>query len=92
MEAGTKKIPPAIQQQSNSDDIFAPPPPIPSAEERNQRIREEKLSTLLASEINNDDSEWLKYDNCSTQVKLDLADMILEDLAGELVMIISEFN
>ena len=48
MEVGTRKIPPAIQQQ-NSEDIFANP--VPSDEERNQQLREEKLSLLLASEI-----------------------------------------
>ena len=49
MEVGTRKIPSAIQKQTNSEDIYANP--VPSDEERNQQIREEKLSLLLSSEI-----------------------------------------
>lgn len=63
MEVGTRKVPPAIITQTNTDDIFAPPAPIPSEEERNQQIREEKLTTVLANDINNEDAQWLKYDD-----------------------------
>jgi len=86
MEVGTRKIPPAIPPPTqNLDDIFAPPPPIPTEEKYNQQIREEKLSSLLASGINHDDGTWLKYDEWPTQIKLDLADMILEEMIVELI-------
>lgn len=90
-EVGTRKVPPPpvqAPQQTNFDDIFAPPPPVPNEEERNQQLREEKLSALLANEINNDDTNWLRYDDWSTQVKLDLADMILEKLTAELILLL----
>ena len=85
VEAGTRKVPPPplSTQSQNFDDIFAPPPAAPSDSERNQQIREEKLCTLLSTDINDEDKQWMKYEECLTQVKLDLADMILEDLAGE---------
>lgn len=90
-KAGTRKVPPPSatnSNQNNMDDIFAPPPPAPTDEERNQQIREEKLSTLLSNEINDEDKNWLQYNDCATQVKLDLADMILEDLAGEIAFLL----
>ena len=58
-ETGTRRVPEAIQQQANTDDIFAPPPSVPSEEERNNQIREEKLSALLTSEISSDTANWL---------------------------------
>lgn len=61
--AGTNKVPPIDSQNSNMDDIFAPPPPGPSSEERNQQLREEKLNTLLTKDINDEDSNWLKYED-----------------------------
>ena len=85
VEAGTRKIPPPpiSNQTQNLDDIFAPPPPIPSESERNQQLREDKLCTLLSTEVNDEDKLWTKYDQWVAQVKLDLADMVLEDLVGE---------
>ncbi|CAI2381902.1 unnamed protein product [Moneuplotes crassus] len=87
--AGTNKIPPYTgPENSKIEDIFAPPPPVPTEEERNQQIREEKLSELLSKEIN---EEADNYEDCATQVKLDLADMILEDLAMEMANLLVTF-
>ena len=87
IEAGTNKIPPYTGPENTKiDDIFAPPPPIPTDEERNQQIREEKLSELLSREINEEEEN---YHDCATQVKLDLADMILEDLAIEMAQVLT---
>jgi DNA-nicking Smr family endonuclease len=75
----------------NSTDLLQKPEilnsnqdPMPTQEERNNQLREEKLSNLLSQEIKQEDKEWLDYNDWSTQVKLDLADMILEDLATEM--------
>jgi hypothetical protein len=37
--------------------------PIPSQEERNNQLREEKLSNLLSQEINQEDKAWLNYND-----------------------------
>jgi hypothetical protein len=53
-------------------------------------VREEKLSTLLSSEICEEEKNWSKYANQETQVKLDLADMLLEELARETAILINQ--
>merc|ERR1712070_157672 len=83
MGAGTKYAPPP------------PPPPIAQdgeppmqyhvepEEERNKFERQERLGYLLTKEVHQKEQEWLDYEVEDTQVRFDLADMILEELADE---------
>ena len=47
------------------------------------QIREERLARLLSAEINEAEPLWLDYEYEETQVKLDIADMILQELCFE---------
>ena len=75
---------------------FAPPPPPPALqdeyapkqeeadeEERNKAERSERLGMLLTKEVHQREADWLDYEIEDTQVRFDLADMILEELADE---------
>jgi hypothetical protein len=53
-------------------------------EQHLQMIREEKLSRLLTKEIVENDQMWIDYEAEDAQVKIDLADMILEQLMDEI--------
>ena len=48
-----------------------------------QQIREEHLSGMLAMEICQQESAWVNYEFEETQIKFDIADMVLEDLAED---------
>ena len=49
------------------------------------QVREERLANLLSAEINENEPLWLDYEYEETQVKLDLADMVLQDLLFETI-------
>jgi hypothetical protein len=51
-------------------------------------LREERLAILLGSEIEENEMIWTDYVYEATQVKLDIADMIMETLAEEAVLIL----
>lgn len=53
-------------------------------EQHLQMIREEKLSKMLTKEIMENDQMWTDYEAEDAQVKIDLADMILEQLMDEM--------
>ena len=91
--AGTKfapaPTPPPLQQ-----DYDAPPVAKKSDEERkatekqeeddrNKAERSERLGILLTKEVHQKENDWLDYEIEDTQVRFDLADMILEELADE---------
>ena len=57
-------------------------------EELLQQIREERLASMLAEEIIEKDWVWINYEFEETQAKLDIADMILEHIAGEVISIL----
>lgn len=52
-------------------------------EELFAEIREKKLATLLATEVIENEYQWLNYDFEEAQVRIDLGDMILEHLVTE---------
>jgi hypothetical protein len=52
-------------------------------EERNKAERSERLGILLTKEVHQKENDWLDYEIEDTQVRFDLADMILEELADE---------
>ena len=59
-------------------------------EELFAEIREKKLATLLAREMIENDPRWLNYEFEEAQVKIDIGDMILEQLVTETISILNE--
>lgn len=53
-------------------------------EEQLQLIREERLSKMLTQEILENDQVWVDYEAEEAQVKIDIADMILEQIMSEI--------
>lgn len=51
------------------------------------KIKEQQLDKLVRYEISEEEHKWVNYDFEEAQVKLDLADMILYDLAVEVIKI-----
>ena len=58
-------------------------------EELFAEIREKKLATLLATEVVENEAKWLNYDFEEAQVKIDIGDMILEQLVSEGIAIMN---
>lgn len=85
--AGTRKVPPAPyldnlnQMNEGMNDTMYPSQMLD--EERLQQLREEKLSLLLSREIQEEDYKWNEFEPSEIQIKLDLADMVLETLVWE---------
>lgn len=52
-------------------------------------IREKRLSNLLTKEVTQDESKWLNYFFENSQVKIDITDMILEDLIHEICIVVN---
>jgi hypothetical protein len=59
-------------------------------EELFAEIREKKLATLLAREMIENEPKWLNYEFEDSQVKIDIGDMILEQLVTETISILNE--
>ncbi|CAG9317883.1 unnamed protein product [Blepharisma stoltei] len=53
-----------------------------------KKIRDEKLAKLLTLEVVENEQQWVDYEFEETQVRLDLADMMLEQLVAEIVEIL----
>lgn len=82
--AGTRYAPPPPPPPVNLDGDM--PPPLAAddnEEERNKFERQERLGHLLTAEVHDKEGEWLDYEKEDTQVRFDVADMILEELADE---------
>ena len=47
------------------------------------QAREERLGVLMMRELEENEAKWVDYEDEETQAKFDLADMVLEELAGE---------
>ena len=93
--AGTRIAPvPPHNPPPPSTDYDSPPaqPPIPPEEERLNQAREEKLGVLMMKELEENEVKWIDYEDEDTQVKFDLADMILEELADELANFMSNLR
>lgn len=52
-------------------------------------LRERKLANLLSSEVAKDEKKWLSYDFEAAQVKIDITDMILEDMIHEICILLN---
>jgi hypothetical protein len=61
-------------------------------EELFAEIREKKLATLLVREIVETEPSWLKWDFEEAQTKIDLADMVLEQLVTETISFLNVKN
>jgi hypothetical protein len=60
-------------------------------EEYFAEFREKKLAAILAYDVEKEDKDkWLDYENEESQIKLDLADIILDKLVGEVVDILND--
>lgn len=57
-------------------------------EEILQQAREERLAAMLAEDVMEKDEVWVEYEFEETQAKLDLADMVLEQLVVESINIL----
>lgn len=86
--AGSKYAPlpptPTQTQDEFGEEIVQPPLGDGEEDRRNQQ-RQEKLGQLMTEDIKETDVLWTDYEVEDTQVRLDLADMILADLASEIV-------
>ena len=76
MQAGTLPRKEFFYNGSFDDELFA-------------EIREKKLATLLATEVIEDEPSWLGYDFEEAQVRIDLGDMILEQLVSESIALMN---
>lgn len=89
MEAGTKVIPPP---PINPVSLNGEEPKQQTDDERLQSKREERLNHLLTYEIGEEDKSWAKIGLTQTQVRLDLADMILEELTAETAILLGQIE
>lgn len=76
MQAGTLPRKDFIFNKVFDEDLFA-------------EIREKKLATLLATEVIENEPRWLNYDFEEAQVRIDLGDMILEQLVSEAIAVMN---
>ena len=90
--AGTRFAPPPPLPplQGEYDPPQFPQAPQDSEEERNKAERQERLGFLLTKEVHQRENDWLDYEIEDTQVRFDLADMILEELADEATQFLLE--
>jgi hypothetical protein len=58
-------------------------------EELFSEVREKKLAILLSDEVHEAENKWLKYDFEEAQVKIDITDMILEDMIEEICIVLN---
>ena len=76
MQAGTLPRKDFIFGGTFDDELFA-------------EIREKKLATMLATEVIENEPGWLSYDFEEAQVRIDLGDMILEQLVSEAIAVMN---
>jgi hypothetical protein len=61
-------------------------------EEHFAEVREKHLANVLGQEVLDIEDLWINYENEEAQVKLDIADMILDGLVTETVQILNNAN
>jgi hypothetical protein len=52
-------------------------------------VREKRLAELLSNEVHEVEGKWLKYEFEESQVKIDITDMILEDMIEEICIVLN---
>jgi len=55
-------------------------------------IWEKKLATLLATEVIEKEGSWTNYDFEEAQVRIDLADMIIDSLVSECASVVTSIE
>lgn len=55
-----------------------------------EMIREEKLARILIAEADENEPLWIDYEYEETQTKLDIADIILDQLCNEIIKILND--
>lgn len=90
--AGTKLAPPPPAQKQTDFEVPNTNVNIQPEEERVNALREERLGMLMMKELEENENKWIDYEDEDTQVKFDLADMILDDITGELVSLIMDLQ
>eukprot|EP00347_Sterkiella_histriomuscorum_P003387 403364494 len=90
--AGTSLAPIPPAPPSSDPDNVQNQPPIQSEEERRHQAREEKLGMLMMRELEENEAKWIDYENEDAQVKIDLADQILDQLSVELAEIMMGYR
>ena len=81
--AGTRLAPvPALPPQTEENSSLPPPALAPEADRTNS-LRENRIGLLMIKETQENEEKWIDYEDEDTQVKFDLADMILDVLASE---------
>ena len=91
--AGTKFAPLPSAPPPPTDEMGEemPPPPLAEGEEERRNIlRQERLSELMTQDIHNNDGLWIDYETEDTQVRFDVADMVLAHLAGEVAEFLAQ--
>lgn len=58
-------------------------------EELFAEVREKRLASLLSDEVHEAENKWLQYDFEEAQVKIDITDMILEDMIEEICIVLN---
>ena len=89
--AGSKYAPlpaPPTQTQDEFGEEIVQPPLQDGEEDRKNQFRQEKLGYLMTKDIQETDNLWTDYEVEDTQVRFDLADMILADLASEIAALL----
>ena len=82
-QAGTKIAPLPPPPPANQE-FETQQHPQTTEEDRMNQAREERLGILMMRELEENEGKWVDYEDEETQAKFDLADMVLEELAGEL--------
>ena len=54
--------------------------------------REERLARILIQEAEENEALWVDYEYEETQAKIDLADIVLEEMCGEIVSILTQIR
>ena len=55
-------------------------------------MREERLARILIQEAEENEPLWTDYEYEETQTKIDVADIILEEMCGEVIQIMKEIQ
>lgn len=85
--AGTRLAPLPPPPQNNPDDPSGhqtKEQPLAPEEERINAVRETRLGLLMMRDLDENEGKWIDYEDEDTQIKFDLADMVLDMLASEL--------
>ena len=79
IEAGTLPKPDFVMNDNFEEELFA-------------ETRERQLGIILSQEIIDNEETWINYETEETQVKLDIADMLLDQLVKETSIMLNKIE